>query len=525
MKLSDYDFDQLSKMGRTAWRYGQWQTLDAITIQMRSLKKESAEIEFLSGLAKKHLTNQIEAIPYFEKGLQIESARYDCAIELAAAYHGAREPEKAYRLIQAHQEQLTNSPIYLNMAATTLVDLGFADSAYPLYQRAVELQPDVPLFQANLAACCIFVGEAEQSKQIYTDLVTAQPDHQRHYYQLSRLTKAVDNSMIEQLVKIISKTENSPQRNIFAYYALAKQYEDLEHWDKAFEFFTKAGDAITETQNYSIDDDIAILDTAALIEPLRTERVPQTAPASTTSDAAHPIFIIGLPRTGTTLVEQVLTAHSQIESLGETDHFEHAIIQLSGAEQSRMTAEILNQAELISPKALREKYLEAVSFRLTGSPFFIEKMPSNFQYLPLILRAFPEARIIWVSRNPIDACFSMFKQLFTWAYRFSYSLDNLSRYYPAYHRLKPHWLTQFQDTVTEVSYEAITAHPEETIRALFEDLSIPFEPEVLSFNKKKLTSMTASALQVREAISTKSVGRWEKYQSHLEKLRGLEALN
>lgn len=518
--LSSETPDQLSKLARAAWRYHDWKALQLI---VQALKQkagltdiQTSELHFLEGLGIKNTQNQILAIPSFRSALHLDSARYDAAIELAAALLASREPSESFELVTAYQPALNNSPIYLNMAATTLVDLGFPARAEPLYRRAVELQPEVELFTANLAACCIFTSNEELSRELYQKLLEKQPGHQRHLYQLSRLTRGVDQSLVERIKSALKdNTGGSDDTNVFAYYALAKQYEDLGDWDRAFHYFSKAGSAITDTLNYKVDEDIDVLEGARKLE------VSEAPNSQVEIEGKVPIFVVGLPRTGTTLVEQLLASHSSIETIGETNHIESTVLSLTGYEPQYLSKEIMRQARLVDPMSLRQEYYRLVSYRLSDKHYFVEKMPSNFLFLPLILSAFPEAKVILLERNPIDACFAMFKQLFTWAYRFSYSIENLRKYYVAYHELILHFKEQFPDRIVPIKYEELVANPENKVPELFAKLDIPYEPEVLTSDRSTVMSMTASALQVRNQISTSSVDRWKRYETHLEALKPL----
>lgn len=519
MTLNQYTFEELSKIGRAAWKHNEWKTLKTITEQMRTRQQNNPETEFLSGLATKYLESQSNAIPFFREALKIDAERYDAAIELAAAYFSEGNHRQAFELLERYQQSLANSPIFLNMAATIYVGLGFPDRGFSLYQSANLLQPEISIFKANLAASAIFVGENALAIKLYNELLELEPGNQRHLYQLSRLSNAKDDRLARMIEALLETNSTKPSENIYAYYALAKQYEDLMEWEKAFHFFELGGKAVESTSDYSVDEDIEILEQAER----NTSSAPKELPLSQARPTeSSPIFIIGLPRTGTTLLEQMLAAHSQIETLGETNNIETAILQLTGNDGGRMSAEILKESLLINPKVLRSEYLDAVSFRVEGQPFFIDKMPLNFQYLNLILNAFPEARIILVHRDPLDACVAMFKQLFTWTYRFSYSLENLKLYHRAYSRLIAHWKGLFGKQIIEISYEDIVMDTTSAIEKLSAALGIPFESQTTSFNSENLTSMTASAIQVRETISTKSVGNWQNYESRLGPLLELK---
>ena len=170
---------------------------------------------------------------------------------------------------------------------------------------------------------------------------------------------------------------------------------------------------------------------------------------------------------------------------------------------------------------IAEGYVDALRYRMGDEPMFIDKLPFNFLYLGFIARAWPDARIVHLVRNPMDSCFSMYKQVFTWAYNFSYSIDSLGQYYLAYDRLRRHWQEVLQDRIIEVEYESLVADPERQTRLLLDRLGLEFEPACLEFDKNKTPSATASSIQVREKVHTGSVNKWTRYAKQLEPLRSL----
>ena len=168
---------------------------------------------------------------------------------------------------------------------------------------------------------------------------------------------------------------------------------------------------------------------------------------------------------------------------------------------------------------IAQGYLDAVSYRVGDEPMFIDKLPFNFLYLGFIARAWPEARIIHLVRNPMDSCFSMYKQIFTWPYKFSYSITSLGRYYVAYDRLRRHWLDVLQDRMIEVQYESLVQDQEGQTRRLLDRLGLEFEQACLDFDRNLAPSTTASSVQVREKIHSGSVNKWTRFARQLQPLR------
>jgi len=515
---------QISLAARKAWQYQDWATVDACAREILQQDKTSAEGYFLTGIVEKASQKPVLAAQAFEKVLALDAIRYDAAIELANQYKIAERNAEALELLKKYKSALGNSPMYLDLAGTIYSDLGLSQKAWPLYKKANELQPDISLFQANLATCAVYLGKIKQAKVIYQDLLKRNPGHRRNHHQLSRMEKAKDTVHVEQMKQILQASDDPPKRNIFLYYALGKELEDLEQWEESFEYYKKGGDAVTSVANYDVAEDIRLIDTIIEVctaEWLEKGKIAKGAGKPGADDSGKtPIFVVGLPRTGTTLTERILSSHSQVGSVGETLFLQMMLRQHSGVQ----SIESMNpaMAEAVAKKdmgLIAKSYLDMVNYRLGDEPMFIDKLPFNFLYLGFIARAWPDARIIHLERNPMDTCFSMYKQVFTWAYKFSYSLEGLGRYYVAYDRLRSHWRELLKDRLIEVEYESLVADHEGQTRILLDKLGLDFEQACLDFDQNKTPSATASSVQVREKAHTRSINRWKRFERQLQPLK------
>jgi len=310
-----------------------------------------------------------------------------------------------------------------------------------------------------------------------------------------------------------------PDRNIFMYYALGKELEDLARWDEAFHYFKLAGDAVSRVSNYDIQQDETLIN--KIIQVCDKDWLATGTPVTTTEiKNKTPVFILGLPRTGTTLTERILSSHSQVESLGETKFLESVLRNLSGVPSiEKMTPEMISALGTVDPGLIANGYLNAVNYLFGDKPLFIEKLPYNFLYIGFIAKAYPKAPIIRLKRNPMDSCFAIYKQPFTWAYKFSYKLEDLGRYYIAQQRLFDHWREVLGDRLIEVDYEDLVADQEVQTRQLLEKVGLEFETACLNFDQNASATTTASSVQVREKIHSRSVQRWREFETQLSPLR------
>ncbi len=226
------------------------------------------------------------------------------------------------------------------------------------------------------------------------------------------------------------------------------------------------------------------------------------------------MFILGLPRSGTTLVDRILSSHSQIDSRGESSDLGAAVMRLAGPASDKQ--QLIERAARLEPAAIARAYCA----RLPAGQrvHLIDKTPVNFLYVGLIAHGLPHARIIHVRRHPMDVCYAMYKTLFRMAYPFSYDLADIGRYYLAYSVLTAHWRTHLGARLIEVDYEQLVLHQESTTRRLLAEGGWPWEDACLEFHRNDTPSLTASAAQVRQPIYSSSVGLWRRYAAQLAPL-------
>ena len=510
------DTDQISAMARQASQSGDWARVKAGAKRILKRDRNSPEGHYLAGLAAKAAGLAAPAAKSFARALRLDSSRYDAAVELAGHYLASGQFAQAVTLLQQYEAQLTHSPRYLDMAGTIYTNAGLPERGLPLYKQAGELQPGVDSIEANLAACSVFVGEIDSAKSIYRRLLDKNPNHQRNHYALSRIETASDSTHIEQMKHVLRTTNMPAERNILLYYAIGKELEDLEEWDEAFKYYEMAGDAAASVADYEVATDLQLIE--KIIETCDigwlSSGSNQSAPHTS---GKTPLFVVGLPRTGTTLVERIVSCHSQVESVGETYFVQNAVRRASGIRSSEgMNAAVIEAAAKKPVEAIADEYMQAVSYKFGTKPVFIEKFPENFLYLGFIAKAYPQARIVCLKRNPIDACFALFKQSF---FRYAYTLDDLGSYYVAHDRLRHHWRKVLKDRMIEVEYESLVGDQKGQTRTLLDQLGLPFEGACLEFHRNITPSNTASAVQVRERMHNRSVNRWRHFAAHLQPLQ------
>ena len=294
-------------------------------------------------------------------------------------------------------------------------------------------------------------------------------------------------------------------------HALAKELEDLGRYDESFEHLAAGRSRKRAASRYAFSRD------AALFEAV-TRATPAPLPVDTYPTAGAPIFVVGMPRTGTTLLERMLASHSQVASVGESQNF---AVLLKRAVATR-TPTVLDpptiaRAATLDFAALGRAYLEQT--RPDGArPRFVDKMPLNFFYLGHIARALPGARIVVLRRHPLDTVVANFRQLFATTmpyYEYAYDLGDAARYWLAFDALITHWQRVLPGRLVEVEYESLVNEPERALPPVLAHCGLEWETACLEFNRNPHAVATASAVQVRQPLYASSVGRWRRYQAHL----------
>jgi tetratricopeptide (TPR) repeat protein len=316
---------------------------------------------------------------------------------------------------------------------------------------------------------------------------------------------------IAELQTQLARPDLEYRARIFLGYALAKELDDVGRFDEAFHWFAAAASARRSRLAYDVGTDERKLERIAEVFPQALFRKPNDSrdPMQRALDSSRYIFIIGLPRSGTTLVERILTGLPRVRSNGETENFSRALLAAAQG-----AGDVFQKAAAADPDAVAASYAQFANSGLTDEPI-IEKLPMNYLYVGAIHRALPGAKILLIKRSPLDSCFAMYRTLFGDAYPFSYDFDDLGRYYGAYHRLVSHWRTVLGEQLHEVVYEDLVREPRRIGAIIARHCGFTWSDAAVDIQNNQSVSLTASAAQVRRPIYGSSSGRWRHYHRHL----------
>lgn len=419
-------------------------------------------------------------------------------------------------------QQLCQTPLpdadFLSELALQCSQLQQFDQAATLYQQALTLQLDNATLYYNYATMLRFSGQLAKAGQMLDRAIALQPEDTDAWHLRSNLRKQQPGQHhCNELTQMLQRPDLSPKQRVQLHYALAKELEDLQQYPQSFAHL-KAGATLRRQHiNYNLHDDLTVMQLVQQQFDAEFFRQPR-------SEGFHnneAVFIVSMPRAGSTLVERMLGCDAKIQLAGELNNFASQLTLLAQQQAGRKLdkAALVQQAGQLDYAALGRAYINSTR-PLTGEkPHFVDKLPLNFLYVGLIHLALPQAKIIHVQRNPIDHCYAIYKHLFADAYPFSYQLDELAQYYQAYQALMAHWQRCLPGVIHTVQYEELISQPETQSKALFDYCGLSWNEHCLEFHRHNTqASTTGSASQVRQPLYTSSVARWRCYQSELAEL-------
>ncbi|MEM8852986.1 MAG: sulfotransferase [Pseudomonadota bacterium] len=458
-----------------------------------------------------------EALACLNRAVLLAPESAPALSSLGRALTAAGRPQEAVTHLQRAAALSPNLGEAHNTLANALKALDRYQEAFAHYKTALAIDPESARVWSNLGAAHLETGEAEDAAAAFTTSLRLNPRAADVHRNLSLVTHYTpDHPHLNRLEQLHGDPLLGDEGRVHIGFALGKALDDIDAVDRAFAAFAEAN----RLHRHRVPHDGAA--EAVLFQALSGFRPKPLV--TQTPTAPRPIFIVGMPRSGTTLVESIFAAHSHVHAGGELTALEGAIRTVCCAKGDALDTALMSIDE-DALSAIRRAYYDAVAKRGVATPAFTDKLPGNFRWTGLILAAFPEATIIHVHREPAATAFSIFRHHFTGrGNTFAYDLDDIATTYHRYHHLMDGFATSDGGAIMPLSYEALTVAPEAHITALLSHCNLPFQDGCVAFHTHQRAVRTASALQVRQGVYAGSSDAWRRYSHHVPQFETLNAL-
>ena len=506
---------------------------DAIKMFAEATKINSnyAEAFYNLGSVQKKLGRFQEAIESYKRAIQITPNYLDAHNNLGNIYKDLGLLNDA---IESYEWAISYGPKY----AIAHINLASIYSSYDLekalhhYQEAISIEPNFPEAHYSLGTVFSSLGQKDESMKSYEKALELRSDYVEAHNALSTIKKYKKNDpQIKQMKNLLNQTNLMLSDKISLNFALAKASEDLENHKDFFKFLNEGNHLNKEKLNYSIDSDLEGISNIRNIFINSKGGAPKS---NLKKGMPRPIFIVGMPRSGTSLVEQIISSHTEVYGAGELDFLSRSILkeihtEVYGAgELDFLSKNVLKEIKPDNIKKIYSKeffekitnnYYRSLSSFNISEDIFTDKMPLNFRFIGFILSAFPEAKIVHLKRDPIATCWSIYKHYFkSNGNGYASNFDDLSSYYLMYKGLMDFWHKTFPNQIYDISYEDLTLSQEKETRKLLNYCDLSWDDRCLNFHKNTRAVHTTSGFQVREKMYQGSSEAWRKYEQYLEPL-------
>ncbi len=490
-------------------------TAHRLCVAMLKALGEHPWLYFYLGIINTEVGQINKATQLFSKALELEQDP-EFIVYLIKCHALKGDMQQALRLSKRVPVTSLSSPLALDTMGVAMSRVGLHQQALPYFDQALRMETSNPNYYYNHGVSCKFAGDFEKARDSFERAIALKPDFSQAHFALADLGGITPgNNHIARLEALLSEA-NQVDAKLHLAHALAKEYEALKNYQQAFEVLEQAKSAKRTTlgnQN-QFKDIFAWLKSSGQITELNQGNT-----------SSRPIFVMGMPRSGTTLVERILTSHSLVASGGELQDFGVAVKELTQTPSNMvLDVETMKSAESLNFTELGQRYLARTEYLTQGMDYLVDKLPFNFFYVGLIRRALPNAKIVCLMRNGMDTCIGNYRQLFSINspyYAYAYSLTEIGEFYLEFKALAEYWHQQFPDAVYLQNYEDLVRQPEQQIKTLLQFCQLPWEDACLHVEKNQKPVSTASKVQVREPINDRSVGRWRNYAGNTQALQEL----
>ena len=454
-----------------------------------------------------------------ETALELDPDNIQLRLDFIDVLRKRQKFEAALAQAKALHEREPDNPLFQSHLAIESMQTGDFDQALVLFETILQALPEDPATLTSRGHALKTLGRQDEAIASYQSAARVRPNQGDAWYALANLKTYRFSD--DELARLRSQ-ENAPdlgfQDRIYLCFALGKALEDRKDYAAAFEYYERGNDLKRAQTRYKSDQMEEELEAQASIctPELFDKQAGKGCPAP------DPVFIVGLPRAGSTLIEQILASHSQVDGTLELPNIlalSHRLRGRNRVSDRTFYPRVLHDLDAGKLRALGEDYLDNTRIHRQSAPFFTDKMPNNFRHIGLIKLILPNAKIIDARRGAMACCFSGFKQLFAEGQEFTYGLEEIGRYYRAYVRLMDHWDAVLPGQILRVHHEDVVEDVETQVRRILDFCGLPFEQACLDFHHTKRAVRTASSEQVRQPIYKQGVAQWRHFEPWLEPLK------
>jgi len=398
--------------------------------------------------------------------------------------------------------------------ANTWASAGYPEQAAEAFRKAITFSPNVAGYHMGYGHTLKTLGDQPASLRAYREAIRLRPDFGEVFWSMANLKVfTFEDAEVEAMEYQLENTELKEATNVHFRFALGKAYEDRKDYDKAWDYYHSGNERQRPLVNY---DPVANSVEKDAIRSYFTREFLSNVEGSGYADEG-PIFIVGLGRSGSTLIEQILASHSQVEGTEELSVLGNLSDAISHYRpDEKRFPKVLDTMRPLDWRALGLEYIDGTKrYRMTDKPIFTDKLPNNFPFVGLLHLILPNAKIINARRHPLDTCLGNYKQLFGRGQNFTYDIFELADYYKEYCHTMDHWNEVLPGKVLDVHYEETVTDLEGQVARILDHCGLPFEEQCVRFHETERAVKTASSEQVRQPIYTGGMGTWRKYESHL----------
>ncbi len=450
----------------------------------------------------------------FNKALELNPDLVDVYPLLGNSLYKQENYVEAIKVLEIARDKLPdNQEIYTDLGNCYL-ELNRHKEAIVQYEKAIRLNPDYVVALKNIGVAYQEMGINDKATENYLQVLAIDPACSEVYHYLSVINHS--SCPIDEIQYLIEDNETPDKDKMHCYFALGNCYSASRDFHKSFEYYLKANAIKRKTIRYDAMQNSDYI--SRIIKAYSTGLIDRFASNNLTTEM--PVFIVGMPRSGTTLVEQIISSHSLVYGAGELTALARVELELEKMLDDK--GGFPDSIEQLDDKQLSEMsndYLSRLPDVPAGTLRITDKLPGNYLRIGLIKILFPNARIIHCVRNPLDTCLSIFTNYFADGYKYGYDLEELGKYYLDYERLMQHWNSLFQEGIYQVQYEELVADQRAISQQLIDYLGLDWEPRCLDFHENKRAVKTASNVQVRQPLYKNSIGKWKNFAGQLQPLK------